>query len=100
MNGMIVDSSTELKAQIQRYLVETGNYETISNKLTERLLQDGWIDEVRRLISSEINASNSTNFTQILSKIEPKALSMVSNPTKEEVLSQIRRFLDEIVDKE
>lgn len=28
MNGMIVDSSTELKAQIQRYLVETGNYET------------------------------------------------------------------------
>ncbi|QLG70280.1 hypothetical protein HG535_0A02180 [Zygotorulaspora mrakii] len=92
--------SSDLKAQIQRYLVASGNYEKISDKLGERLLQDGWVDEVRRLITAEIRATNSTNFSQILSKIEPEALDLVSTPTKEEVLEQIRVFLNEIVGTE
>ncbi|CCE91397.1 Sus1p TDEL_0C05080 [Torulaspora delbrueckii] len=94
------NDSSQLKAEIQRYLVETGNYEIISNKLNQVLLQDGWIDQVREMISSEIRSSNSTNFTRILSKVEPKALSMVSEPAKDEVLTQIVAFLDEIVEKE
>ncbi|QLL31349.1 hypothetical protein HG536_0B02120 [Torulaspora globosa] len=91
--------SSRLKTEIQRYLVETGSYQTISNQLTERLLQDGWIDAVRGLIASEMRSSNSSNYSEILAKVEPKALEMVSQPIKEQVLSQIETFLDEIVDK-
>ncbi|QLQ78862.1 hypothetical protein HG537_0B02100 [Torulaspora globosa] len=88
-----------LKTEIQRYLVETGNYQLISNQLSERLLQDGWIDAVRELIASEMRNSNSSNYTEILAKVEPKAVEMVSQPIKDQVLSQIETFLDEIVDK-
>ncbi|CAI4037350.1 hypothetical protein SMKI_02G2220 [Saccharomyces mikatae IFO 1815] len=90
--------TTKLKGQIQKYLVESGNYELISNELNARLLQEGWVDKVKDLTKSEMNINESTNFTQILSTVEPKALEMVSDSTKETVLSQIRQFLEEIVD--
>ena len=44
--------------------------------MNERLLQDGWIDAVRELIASEMQSSNSSNYTEILAKVEPKALGM------------------------
>ncbi|CAI4273185.1 CCT_1a_G0003070.mRNA.1.CDS.1 [Saccharomyces cerevisiae] len=88
----------QLKSQIQQYLVESGNYELISNELKARLLQEGWVDKVKDLTKSEMNINESTNFTQILSTVEPKALEMVSDSTRETVLKQIREFLEEIVD--
>ncbi|AQZ10505.1 SUS1 (YBR111W-A) [Zygosaccharomyces parabailii] len=102
MNGTAAnnDGSSELKAQIQQYLVESGNYEMISNRLSERLLQEGWIDELKKIVNKEVNSSNSTNFTQILSKVEPRALEMVPDSTKQEFLDQIKAVLDQIVDTE
>ncbi|GAV53415.1 hypothetical protein ZYGR_0AI06990 [Zygosaccharomyces rouxii] len=102
MNGATTNNNgtPELKAQIQQYLVESGNYEMISNKLNERLLKDGWIDELKKIVNKEVNSSNSTHFTQILSKVEPRALEMVPETTKQEVLDQIKVILDEVVDVE
>ncbi|AJP84791.1 BAD_collapsed_G0003110.mRNA.1.CDS.1 [Saccharomyces cerevisiae] len=94
---MTMDTA-QLKSQIQQYLVESGNYELISNELKARLLQEGWVDKVKDLTKSEMNINESTNFTQILSTVEPKALEMVSDSTRETVLKQIREFLKEIVD--
>ena len=48
----------------------------ISNELNARLLQEGWVDKVKDLTKSEMNINESTNFTQILSTVEPKALGM------------------------
>ncbi|CAI4059861.1 hypothetical protein SUVZ_04G3260 [Saccharomyces uvarum] len=90
--------ATQLKSQIQQYLVESGNYELISNELNAKLLQEGWVDKVKDLTKAEMNINESTNFTQILSTVEPKALDMISNSTKENVLNQIRQFLEEVVD--
>ncbi|AJP82864.1 Sus1p [Saccharomyces cerevisiae YJM1417] len=94
---MTMDTA-QLKSQIQQYLVESGNYELISNELKARLLQEGWVDKVKDLTKSEMNINGSTNFTQILSTVEPKALEMVSDSTRETVLKQIREFLEGIVD--
>ncbi|CAI4951219.1 ANM_HP_G0072820.mRNA.1.CDS.1 [Saccharomyces cerevisiae] len=94
---MTMDTA-QLKSQIQQYLVESGNYELISNELKARLLQEGWVDKVKDLIKSEMNINEPTNFTQILSTVEPKALEMVSDSTRETVLKQIREFLEGIVD--
>jgi len=44
--------------------------------LNEKLLQDGWMDEVRRMTMDEISSNKSTNYADILAKIEPQALSM------------------------
>ncbi|AJQ02819.1 Sus1p [Saccharomyces cerevisiae YJM451] len=94
---MTMDTA-QLKSQIQQYLVESGNYELISNELKARLLQEGWVDKVKDLTKSEMNINESTNFTQILSTVEPKALEIVSDSTRETVLKQIREFLEGIVD--
>lgn len=90
--------AAQLKSQIQQYLVESGNYELISNELNAKLLQEGWVDKVKDLTKAEMNINESTNFTQILSTVEPKALDMISNSTRENVLNQIRQFLEEVVD--
>ncbi|SMN18014.1 similar to Saccharomyces cerevisiae YBR111W-A SUS1 Component of both the SAGA histone acetylase and TREX-2 complexes [Maudiozyma saulgeensis] len=60
-----------LKAQIQK----------ISNNLNEKLLRDGWMDEVRRMTMDEISSNKSTNYADILAKIEPQALSMYTSGT-------------------
>ncbi|CCD22949.1 Sus1p NDAI_0A07950 [Naumovozyma dairenensis CBS 421] len=93
--------SASIKAQIQRYLVETGNYKKISQKLSENLLQEGWIDRVKRMTKEEIEKTNGTlNYNELLTKIEGEALNLVSSSTKEEALQQIRTFLSEIVETE
>ncbi|SCU87965.1 LAMI_0D08218g1_1 [Lachancea mirantina] len=92
------EQTMRVKAQIQQYLVQSGYYEKLSVSLNEKLLQDGWMDEVRRITNEEISANNTSNFTQILAKVEPKALDMVSASTRDEVIDQIRTFLSEIVE--
>lgn len=89
-----------MKAQIQQYLVESGNYEKISAKLNDKLLEDGWMDQVRRLTMNEIENDKSANFASILAKIEPQALNLVDQKTKDEVMAQIKAFLDEVVETE
>ncbi|CCC71774.1 hypothetical protein NCAS_0I01060 [Naumovozyma castellii] len=89
-----------MKAQIQKYLVESGNYELISKQLTESLLREGWIDKVKTLTKEELQENKSLNYTELLSKIEPKALDMVSDSTKTQALQKIKVFLDQVVDTE
>ncbi|EDO15005.1 hypothetical protein Kpol_376p18 [Vanderwaltozyma polyspora DSM 70294] len=49
---------------------------------------------------SEITSSGSNKYSQILENVEPKALELVSNSTKESILKQLREFLEEIVETE
>lgn len=48
----------------------------ISKQLTESLLREGWIDKVKTLTKEELQENKSLNYTELLSKIEPKALGM------------------------
>lgn len=45
--------------------------------MNEKLLQNGWMDQVRSLTMDEISADKSANFIDVLGKIEPKALGML-----------------------
>lgn len=66
----------DIKAQIQKYLVESGNYEKVSNLLNEKLLQEGWVDHIRNLTVSEMKNNENSNYSDILKIIEPKAIGM------------------------
>ncbi|KAJ9572704.1 Transcription and mRNA export factor SUS1 [Nakaseomyces glabratus] len=94
------ENSASLRAQIQQCLVESGNYEAISNELTERLLKDGWVDEVKKLAREEISQEDSPNFSKALSQIEPQALDLVQQSTKDAIMRKITAFLEEIVETE
>lgn len=58
-------------------LEETLSFIRISNSLTEKLLQDGWVDKVKNLTMEEINKNDKAAYPEILSKIEPTAMSML-----------------------
>ncbi|AAS51576.1 ADL343Cp [Eremothecium gossypii ATCC 10895] len=88
----------ELRAQIQQHLVESGNYERISNKLAQRLLDEGWIDQVKKLTRETMEDDNTTNFSEVLKRVEPEAVSLVSANTKNEIMQQIKAFLCDILD--
>ncbi|AGO12907.1 AaceriADL343Cp [[Ashbya] aceris (nom. inval.)] len=88
----------ELRAQIQQHLVESGNYELISNKLAQRLLDEGWIDQVKKLTRETMQDDNTTNFSEVLKRVEPEAVSLVSANTKNEIMQQIKAFLCDILD--
>lgn len=88
----------ELRAQIQQYLVESGNYERISNRLNQRLLDEGWIEKVKKITREVIGVSGATKFSEVLQEVEPEALKLVSTNTKDDIMQQIRAFLCEVVD--
>lgn len=90
--------SKKIKAQIQQALVQSGQYERISNQLNQLLLDDGWIDKVQQMTREEMNKSDSTNFVEILNKVEPRALDMVNDQTKTEILELIKSFLNDIIE--
>ncbi|QEU61845.1 Sus1 [Kluyveromyces lactis] len=70
----------------------------ISNQLNQMLLDDGWIDKVKQLTRDEMERSDSTNFVDILNKVEPQALDMVNDKTRTEILQTIKEFLNDIVE--
>ncbi|KAG0670759.1 SAGA histone acetylase and TREX-2 complexes component, partial [Kluyveromyces marxianus] len=84
--------SKKIKAQIQQALVQSGQYEGYL------LLDDGWIDKVQQMTREEMNKSDSTNFVEILNKVEPRALDMVNDQTKTEILELIKSFLNDIIE--
>ncbi|CCF57913.1 hypothetical protein KAFR_0D02650 [Kazachstania africana CBS 2517] len=95
---MTMSMHSDLKAQIQRYLVQSGNYEKISNTLNEKLLESGWLDKVKSLTREELDSHQTATYPEVLDKVETKALDLVSADIRELVLHQIRAFLDEIVE--
>ncbi|AET38944.1 Sus1p Ecym_3460 [Eremothecium cymbalariae DBVPG len=88
----------DLRAQIQQYLVESGNYERISNKLAQRLLDEGWMEQVKKITRETMEDDNTTNFSEVLKRVEPEAVNLVSSNTKDEIMQQIKAFLYDIVD--
>lgn len=64
----------------------------ISNLLTERLLQDGWIDKIRTLTMEEITKNEKAGYIEILNKIEPQAMGMFDNIIKIDPLQIISIF--------
>lgn len=62
------------------------------------LLDDGWIDKVKQLTKEEMDRSESTDFVEILNKVEPQALHLVNAETRDGILQTIKTFLNDIVE--
>lgn len=69
-----MDENNALRSQILQCLVESGQYETISNSLSHKLLQDGWVDEVKHLTNEQIKKQGIMGkYTELLKAVEPAA---------------------------
>lgn len=61
---------------------------------------DGWVDKVKKMTNDAMVNHNTTNFTQILERVEPEALKIIPIATRDAITDQIKQFLLEIVDTE
>ncbi|KAH3902979.1 related to Protein SUS1 [Saccharomycodes ludwigii] len=91
------DPDLELRKQIQSHLIQTGTYERLTNELKTSLLENGWIDEVKSTTIEELKKNPNLKYSDILPKLEKKAIDDVPQDTKLKITSQLREFLDTIV---
>ncbi|KAI0460935.1 hypothetical protein LJB42_001471 [Komagataella kurtzmanii] len=88
-----------LKQQIQDVLVESGKYDELSNFLRSKLYQVGWTDEINRLAQSIVTNEAKPTFSNVIERIEPKAMDIVPEHIKTEILAKIEEFLKDVVPK-
>lgn len=94
------DELDAIRAQIQNYLVDLGNYDVISQLLKLKLFESGWLDRVTVLAAKELAshpASEPMNFETLYSTLKEKAPLMIPSSVKEEVVEQIRDYLNETI---
>ncbi|ODV89106.1 hypothetical protein CANCADRAFT_27558, partial [Tortispora caseinolytica NRRL Y-17796] len=87
-------SNSDEKAAILRKLVESGEYERLSNKLETQLLESDWYDTVRNEIRQSLKSNPNVNYETIRSQLESHAVELVPDATKIELLKDLKAFLD------
>ncbi|KAL6942109.1 hypothetical protein ACO0QE_003275 [Hanseniaspora vineae] len=96
-------SDVELREQIQSVLIKSHMYEKFNTELRAKLLQDGWIDRVKKMAIDEIMKQDGGNekeksFSDILNAIEGPAMGDVPEEIKTEMLSKFKSFLNDVVE--
>lgn len=94
------DDLNAIKAQIQSHLVNLGNYDLIFKSLMLQLSESGWLDQVSKLASQEIEAQPTDkplNFDELYLALQPKAEKMVPDEVRSDVLEKIKHYLDSTI---
>ncbi|CCH61665.1 hypothetical protein TBLA_0F01220 [Henningerozyma blattae CBS 6284] len=94
-----MSNEVNIREQIQNYLIESGNYENISNKLTQRLIEDGWVDKMKIKIKQEIMSNKEIKYNELLNKMEPEGHNLLNEQIKNEIINEIQAILDEIIEQ-
>ncbi|KAM9934163.1 hypothetical protein OXX80_006236 [Metschnikowia pulcherrima] len=96
----MADELELIKAQIQRHLVDSGNYDVISKRLKLQLYESGWLDDVTQLATKELERQpreNPVNFDELFATLKPEAEKLVPPQVKEETLQKLRAYLDDVI---
>lgn len=94
------DEVDKISTLIQNHLVSLGNYELISEQLKLKLYELGWCNRVSQMTDEKLNedAKAVPPFDVLLNAIKPKAMAMVPENVREEILQSIREYLNEIIE--
>jgi enhancer of yellow 2 transcription factor len=87
-----------IKKSISLSLSTTGERERLKQLLKQRLMESGWKEEMKQYakqIVREKGRIDDYSTENLLSDITPKARELVPDSTKEEILKQVRNFIEE-----
>lgn len=70
----------------------------ITHQLQELLKQAGWYDDVNAMALEELSGQREPNLDQTSAKIQQKAMAMVPDQIKLEILQKIREFVNSNVE--
>ncbi|KAI0076626.1 hypothetical protein K474DRAFT_1662648 [Panus rudis PR-1116 ss-1] len=94
--GVVTD---QLYAQIQRRLVESGEWDRIMRVLALKLNEAGWIDDLHHHAKELAREMFPVQARQLTEEITPKAIADVPENVKEYVTNIIRQYLDTQLEK-
>lgn len=87
-----------IKKNIALSLSTSGEKERLKQLLKQRLMESGWREEVKQYAKQMVREKgriDDYSTENLLSDITPKARELVPDPTKEEILKQVRNFIEE-----
>ncbi|KAH3671571.1 hypothetical protein OGAPHI_000274 [Ogataea philodendri] len=94
-------SSQDIKAKIEQELIASGKYQDIYNYLKIQLANSGWSEQFSQLAAETISNTPETKdlrYVELVDKLQPQALQMVSDNVKTQTLIKIREFLDSVIE--
>ncbi|KAK9459472.1 transcription factor e(y)2-domain-containing protein [Lipomyces oligophaga] len=89
---------SQVTVNVHHRLVESGEYDRLSALLRQKLAASGWYDQMQELASENLKTQDTPNFEDLVNDLEQKALDIVPDDIKIELLTQIKKFLDDMVD--
>jgi len=87
----------KLKDSIQTKLVESGEYDRLKELLRQRLIDSGWREKLKEYTMELIRNKGDAQLTveQLTLEITPRGRATVPDDVKSELLSSIRKFVEE-----
>lgn len=85
----------QMRADINRKLVETGERERLKELLRTRLTECGWRDQLKAYCKDVVRQKGLEHITvdDLVIEITPKGRALVPDQVKKELLQRIRTFL-------
>ncbi|KAK9471482.1 transcription factor e(y)2-domain-containing protein [Dipodascopsis tothii] len=93
-------SDTQIRAQVNQKLIESGEYERMSKHLKKRLSEAGWFVEVNALATDNVRRQDTPNFEALVADVEARALELVPDEIKIEILRMIKQFIEGVIAKQ
>ncbi|ORY25338.1 transcription factor e(y)2-domain-containing protein [Naematelia encephala] len=85
--------------QVRRRLLETGDWDRISQLLRAKLEEVGWDDDLKDLAKEKARAQETPNLRDLLVEVNPQAQKMIPGSIRRAVLQEIEAVLDREVEK-
>ena len=84
------------KSVIERKLDKTGERERLEAFLKEKLVESGWKDKLKEHCLTIIRSKGleNVNLEDLVEELLPKGRELVPSEVKEDLLEQIKRFLE------
>jgi enhancer of yellow 2 transcription factor len=81
----------------QQKLIETGERERLKDLLAQKLIESGWEGKMKEHASGIVRQKgpNNIKFEDLINEVRAEGLATVPHQVKVDMLSQIRKFLDE-----
>ncbi|KIJ37567.1 hypothetical protein M422DRAFT_177887 [Sphaerobolus stellatus SS14] len=88
------DADQGLYKEVHRRLVQSGEWDRIVTLLSQKLNENGWVDDMRIRGKEAARNMDSPKFQKLLEQIEPHAQSSVPLAIRQEIMVIIKQFLE------
>ena len=87
----------QLRSSIHTKLVESGEYDRLKEMLKQKLVDSGWREDLKQYTMNLIRTKGDEQLSveQLTQEITPQGRATVPDEVKAELLTRIRRFVEE-----